>query len=65
MPLGYLIKINKLQQNSQPCVVRKTQNTSFGVVDLHQLRTSIRRDQQIVKHHPNPYAALVSLWLSA
>jgi hypothetical protein len=46
MPFGYLIKINKLRPNIQFCVVKKTQNTSFGVVDLHRQSASIRWDRQ-------------------
>jgi hypothetical protein len=61
MPLGYLIKINKLRPNSQPCVVKKTQNTSFGVVDLHRPSASIRQDRQKKEDAKrDPQAALVS-----
>src|ERR1700720_138747 len=47
MPFGYLIKINKMRPNSQSCVVKKTQNGSFVVVDPHRFAIVVQKSSGI------------------
>lgn len=43
MPDGYLNKINKMRPKRQLSVVKRIQNSPFGVVELHQFAFFVQR----------------------